>query len=251
MYEETKLSVDEFWGRPNPELSPQLWALQAQGIVNLTLACHADAMMQVLQLCQQYLPDETLLQILGPGGLPIARSREEIQGTFRIELTFDASELAPEYMEKIGMLTKQIVPLDTEATILRDRLVDRLVTAMDPDLAEDVISPKEQAQRTEVKDEEEVFAKMKAGVEPEMMQSGQNFALRLRWHMMQAQRNPDSVKNMTPDAQQIYERRIKHLTFMVQQLQNAMIGKTGVSPAGAGGMMMGPEQQQQGPPAGQ
>ena len=75
------------------------------------------------------------------------------------------------------------------------------------------------------------FAKIAAGVEPPMLEEGQNHQLRLQTLQQIGEKNPAAMERMEQDSQAILEARMKHLGFMVQQGQNAETGRVGAQPA--------------------
>ena len=216
---------DQFWGRISLTNPPALTQLHQQGRVNLFLGSLKDALKQMLQLCQQYLTDEELQRITGANGLAVARSREEIQGQFDLDLSFSTIGLDFEMLVKMAeVIGRYILPMDTLNTVQRDQLVRWLFNALNPNLAESVWRPSESANADETKDEAINFARIMAGDEPPMQAEGQNFALRLQTLRDILQKNPEIQKKATPLSRQMLEARMEHLSNQVQQQQNAQIG---------------------------
>jgi hypothetical protein len=257
---EIRRRVDEYFGRISAEIPPMLTQLHQNGMVLQFLSSLTDALTQMLQLCQQYISDEELAMITGEDGKPIARSRQDIQGKFNVELTFDPRDLDMDYLKNIVGMIVQILQIDTLNTVQRDKLVQRLFMAIDPNLATETLRPVEAAQQSEIEDEENNFTKINAGIEPPMVANGLNFPLRLQVLQGIPQKNPEAFQKLTPVSRQIYEARVKYLANQVQQLKNAQIGRqvgqpalggaqpgTGVgapsgAPGGAPGISGGPEQ---------
>lgn len=224
--------VDEYFGRISEAVPPMLTQLHQTGMVMLFLSSLSDGLNQLIQLCQQYMDDDELTMITGDDGIPIARSREDIQGKFQVELTFDPRDLDMEYLKTIAeIIVKVILPADTLNTVQRDKLVQRLFMAIDPNLAAETLRPVEDASQSEVKDESVNFARIAAGDEPEMVAEGQNFPLRLQVLMGIAQKNPEAIQALNPTSKKIWEARVKYLQNQVQQLKNAQIGRQVGQPA--------------------
>jgi hypothetical protein len=223
---------DTYFGRPNPLVPQTIVDLLTQAMTTMFLAFLRDALVQVVQLCQQFMTDEELARITGAKKLAIGRTMEEIQGKYDLVLTFDPRELDTEFLTEMMTLANGVVALDTESTIMRNELVRWIMESANPAFAERTLRPVEEANKTEVEDEQKNFALIAAGVEPVMAESGQNFGLRLQWLEGQAQKNPESLQKMTPDSQKILENRVKHLQFMLEQQKNAVIGKVGTAPVG-------------------
>ena len=232
MAEETRRQVDEYWGRWNDDVPRELVALHQQDMVDRFLASLADALGQMLQLVQQYMTDEEIARVVGGRGLPVARSVSEIQGKFDISLDFDVRTLSPEYVLKLAEAVSQwILPADTRQTVQRDRYVALILGAINPMLAEATVRPGEEADQAEADDEDANFAKIAAGIEPAMMEAGQNFALRLARLESIPEANPAAIQKMTPDSVAILEARLNHLRFQVQQEKNKIIGRVGAKTA--------------------
>jgi len=229
---EVRRQVDEYFGRYNPEVDPQLWTLHKQHMVDMFLSFYKDAMVMMLQLCQQFMSDEQVERVIGTSTPYTARSRQEIQGQFDLELTFDVRDMDMEYLKTLAsMLHEMVLPMDTQSTVMRDKLVSRMFYAISPNLAEETLQPVEAANMKEAESEQSNFAKIYAGVEPPMLPEGQNYGLRLQVLQDIIDKNPESVNSMNEASRSILEARIKHLQFMVTQQENAEIGRVGAKPA--------------------
>jgi len=225
--------IDQYFCRTSDAVPPAMSALASQDMVDSFLSNLKDALVMMLQLVQQYMPDETLQRVTGSKqGVPVARSRQDIQGKFDLDLTFDARDLDLDYvLKKAEVIGKYILPIDVLSTVQRDKLVARLFAGIDPALAEDTLQPVSSANRREIEEEQMNFAKIAAGVEPPMLEEGQNHQLRLQTLQQIGQKNPGAMERLEEDSQSILETRMKHLGFMVQQGKNAQTGRVGAQPA--------------------
>lgn len=217
--------INEYWGRFGEKVPPVLTQLHQAGSVALFLNSLADALGQLLQLCQQYLDDEELQMITGDDGQAIGQTRADIQGKFQVELSFDPRDLNMEYLkEQVGLIV-QILQIDTLSTIERAALVQVLFTSLNPVLADATLRPVQEADRQEVDDERKNFTEIAAGLEPPMAEDGQNFGLRLQVLEEIEQINPEAVAKLSPKSREIYDARKEHLANQVQQNENAQIGR--------------------------
>ena len=227
--------VNEYFGRADESVQPALTQLHMQDIIDTYLGNLKDVMHMILQLCQQYMPDETLSRISGTeeNGLPVVRSRQEIQGKFDLAISFDSKDLDMEYvMKKAEIIGKYILPIDSVSTIQRDKLVQKLFAGLDPSLAASTIQPVQNANMKEVLDEQANFAKIATGVEPPMMEDGQNHGLRLKTLQQIGEVNPQAIDRLPDDSKQMLENRLQHLNHMVeQQTVNKQYGRLGAVPA--------------------
>jgi len=231
-----KMRVDEYFGRISETVPPMLTQLHQSGMAQQFLTSLQDALMQMMQLCQQYISDEELALITGDDGKPVARSRADIQGKFNVELTFDPRDLDMDYLKNIVGMIVQILQIDTLNTVQRDKLVQRLFMAIDPNLANETLRPVQAAQQSEIDDEENNFTKIAAGIEPPMVANGLNFPLRLQTLMGIGQKNPEAFQKLNETSRAILEARVKYLQNQVQQIQNAQIGRQVGQPALGGAM---------------
>jgi hypothetical protein len=226
-----RLRVSEYFGRIANEVSPLLTQLHQTGRVTNFLASLGEALGQALKLAQQYLSEETLQKITGDDGIPIAKSREEIQGEFAVELSFDPRDLDMSYLKEVMAIIVQLLQMDTVSSVVRDQLVGQLLTAINPQLAARTWRPADVANANEVQDEENNFAKIASGVEPPMVAEGLNFPLRLQVLTSIPQKNPEALAKMTPKSREIYQARVEYLQNQVQQMKNAQIGRSVGQPA--------------------
>lgn len=238
-FTESQKRVDEYFGRLTASVPATLAQLHMQHEASLFVASLTDALTQMLQLCQQFIGDEELAMITGEDGVPIARSRAEIQGKFRVELSFDPRHLDMEYLKTISEVIKNlIVPLDTQNTVMRDQLVRFLFTAINPFLANKTLAPVQGAQQNEMEDEKKNAALIQGNYEPTMAAEGQNFQLRLDTLLSVAESDPEYLQKLTPMAQEIFAARVKHLYHQVQQQQNALTGRAVGAPVFGNPQMM-------------
>jgi len=230
-----KAFSDEYHGRRNNDLpgaGAEGWALAKQSIADRFLAGLQDAFKQLLQLCLQYMDDSEMARVMGGDPIEIARTVEEIQGCFDLQLSFDVRDLDQEYLLKLAeAISKWVLPMDNAGTVMRDRLVQRIMASINPNLAEETTRPIEDANQAEATDEENNFAKIAAGIEPVMVKDGLNFGLRYQKLLEIGQKNPEAFAKLTPVSRQILEKRLEYLQFQVEQEKNKIIGALGTTPA--------------------
>ncbi len=216
--------INEYFARMVPTNAPELVKLMLQFYTDQFLDSLKDSLMQVLQLCQQYMEDADVARVAGDDGTQIGKETKEIQGKFDMQLSYDVSDLNLEYLVKKIEVIMKLLQIDTLNVIQRDRLIGIILRAVDPNLAGAVVIPVQAAQQKEADDEEANFAKISSGVEPAMMKEGQNFQLRLQTLLGITQKNPEALQKLTPVSKMIYDARVKFLENQVQQQRNAVIG---------------------------
>jgi hypothetical protein len=233
MSDKLQRDVNEYYGRPDANLPPSMAQIKSQARIDRFLAYLKDAYAMTIQLIQQFMTDEDIQRITNRG-LQVARTVEEIQGQYDLKLSFDVRDLDMEFVKlKADMYATSIKALDTRATVQWDRGVQRLVEAVDPFAADEMIMPTNIADERETREEKANFAKIVAGVEPEMTEGGINAQARiqvLQEMIGQRQQNPSAFYPLSPASQAILDNRMKYLEFQVQQQKNAITGKFGTEP---------------------
>ena len=226
--------VDEYFGRANKEIDPQLVTIHSQNRIDRFLSYLKDAYSMVIQLCQQFMDDEQLQRIIGANGYPIAKTVDEIQGQYDLTLSFDVRDLDMEYISKKAKLYVEVVKqLDTKATVQWDQGVRRLMEAIDPFDADVMLLPSEVADEREIEDEKLNYSKMIAGVEPKMTEGGINAQARLNVineENAKRQQFPQAFSPVSEASIKIIQNRMKYLEFQITQQQNAQIGRMGTEP---------------------
>lgn len=188
---------------------------------------------QTFALMQQYMNPMMVARVTGDPS-PVSVSRSEIQGSYDIMLNFDVRNLDPDFIQtKLDMVTKLLVPLDTMGQLKRGPLLRMVGDVIDPWMADQIIGDESAAQMSEVEDEQNNIVKMLNGIEPAARENGQNYPLRKQVLEQAFQQNPMvAALARQPDdpRMQLFENRYKHLSHMIQQGQNAQIGRTGMEP---------------------
>ena len=231
LIEEVKAQADKYYGFPNAQLPPAVSQVKQQRITNAWLSIWQEAYQQILCLAVQYMDADEIKAVTG-SELPLNMQVND----YDIILKFDVAEaLDAEGVEKrLSAIAQYIVPQDMDGVIDRAKLIEFQTRAIAPEYAEDLIVPQEQAT---IKMKEQVksdVTKMMAGVEPEYTKdvdpaAGNKLA------MLQniVQNNPklqQQIQSGDEMLQQMLEAYQQNLQFCVQQQENAMIGRMGMSP---------------------
>ena len=228
--------IAKYYGTAHPEIPPEQTTLTQQDFVDDFLAVLTEIYWQTLQLCQYYLTDDELRQITGATpDEPLFNSTDEIQGRFGLSLCMNVGDVMnrKQMMDEVEVVAQQILPTDTLSTVDRSKLARALLQKVDANLAADVCLPVESANQRELDDEDNNLAKIMAGVQPPMMEQGQNFAARMQRLQENVQKNKALQQRLQaqPDSMAILQERMKHLQFMQQQEQNKQIGRVGAKSA--------------------
>jgi len=229
-----------YFGIPIDGVPESVVIAKQQMLVNIFLASLSDMVRMVTQLSMQYMEPEELMRVMAGKGnqramqsmQELPQTRREIQGMFDVHFWLDVRTLDNEFVLKIAdAIGKIVLPMDTKNTAERDKLVQMMFSMIDPQLADEVLTDVESVSMQEIEEEEMNFVKAYSGIEPEMAEDGQNFELRAQWlqqRLQMIQQQPEAYAQPSPATQEIWQRRMQHLGFMVQQQQNAQTGRVGV-----------------------
>jgi len=131
------------------------------------------------------------------------------------------------------MINTMVLPLDQFGILDKAKMVQLALGAVDPMMADLVLQSMDAASDQQVKDEQDILARMVAGMETKMEpQPGMNYGLRMQVLQQSIQANPELQQMIQGREilQQMVEARLQFLGFQAQQQQNAVIGRVGASP---------------------
>ena len=225
--------INEYHGRNGEDVDPQLVQLANEFTVLWWLTNLREIQTQLMQLVQEYMPEEELLRVTGQSGEVLFASRDEIQGEFDMELAFDVRDMDIEFLKAMGEIVSAVLmPMDKSNTMETSAIVKALLYRLSPELAESALKPVEQAQADELEDEMRNYGKIRGGVEPPMVDDGsQDYATRLSLYTSILEGNPNAFADLAPDKLELLQKRMEHLQFMSEQFnENSQIGRTGVQP---------------------
>jgi len=224
---ETRADASNYFCRPAPGVSDVRQALFSQEMASEWLESLKLVVNQTLALARQHMGDEAFHAVTGVQ-MDFAAGALD----FTITLEFNASMFNVELVMKKLNLVKEILNMDTFGIVDRAGLVRWAMESVDPRLARDIVQDAQDASAAEVEDETAQFAKLFAGVEPEMKPGGQNYGLRLQTLQKILQSNPNLEQRMQSDPvfAAMIQNRMKHFNFMLTQQQNAQIGRVGAQP---------------------
>lgn len=218
----------EYFGIPHPEVSAVVTDVEQQVITLFFCAAWAQVQTLTVKLCQENWTETELARITGPDGAPVAQSIEEIRGGWNVQLSYAPADLDPETVGKTIEQIQKALGSDTLVTANRALLTEFMFYLINPVMAERVIQPEEMASAKEIEDEQRIFTMIvAAGVEPERVTEGKNFALRLQWLDQQMQQNPEPVMRAPETNRLILEAHRAHYEQMVTQQQNVQVGREG------------------------
>jgi hypothetical protein len=222
-----------YLGQYNDQADPNKILARQQTMINRVLGGARMVCTQVYQLCQQYLSDQDVQAVTKQPGASMHANRQAIQGEFDLDIEFDARDLNMEFLtKKLEAINNLVAPNDVAGEIDRSFLTRFSAFAVDPSFARQGLKQKDAVTQKEIEDEKNNLAQIAVGIEPPMVDKGQNYPLRLQVIANTLQTSPVYQQEIqqSPDKQKILQNRLKFLQFQVQQQQNAQIGRVGTSP---------------------
>lgn len=184
-----------------------------------------------LQLCQQYLSPKELQRIVGgKKALPEA-SQVDIQGQFDLRFYFDGRDANLDFLKLKLDYMQSLFAMDRTGVLDASKAVKFGALALDPQLADIIVSDEKTGTAREIKDEDEVMLKAAAGIPSEPLQGG-NAQARLQRVQELLQQSPKLqalYQNEKDTFRELVDERVKNLQFLVEQYtKNPLVGKTGV-----------------------
>jgi len=234
-----KREQDRYYGFPNVGNSMEAATAKQQRSVNNWLSTWAEIYRQIYHLCIQYMTPEEMMRITGTE-MPIM---DEMM-SFDFILRFDVAEaMNPGLVEKrLQTIANFLVPQDVGGVLSRDKLIEYQTRLVAPEMAEDLIVPRQQATekiRNEVKQD---VSMMMNGIEPGMIQDSADPTAGMRYEFLtELEANNPKIQEKLGGAGEggeggdeffaaMYQAYSKNLQFQIQQQENATIGRTGVEP---------------------
>jgi hypothetical protein len=212
----------------------QISQIRKQFLVDKFLQHAAEVLRMSYKCFQRFGPDSVFFKVTGVPD-PQMFSKGDPNENFDILINYDVLNTDQETMASKLQQLVSLTSLDRSGRINMDSLLDVVAGAIDPVLADSILQPAEQAQQQMVKDVTDDLTKIFAGIEMPARPNGAQIALQV---IQQYTSQEDVAARLQQDesfAQRI-EKYAGQYTFMMQQSQNAQIGRIGTAPAQMGGI---------------
>jgi hypothetical protein len=235
-------NVDIYFGRPNEGVPAALTDVIKQGQLIWFLAQLAEVWKQALILCQKYMTPEMLEKVTGKNGAAVIQNKEDIDGPFTLTLHFNPEDLDLEKLKVKIELIKSILPMDQKGIVSLSEVVAHFVGAVFPQF--ELVKSEDQAQSDEIKDEQNVYMRLLAGLEDERPTDGSlSYGVRLQWLESHMQENMDKIAALDDKTKLMLEDRLEFLRAQAEQFgQNAQIGREGAERKAEAMSESGPEE---------
>jgi hypothetical protein len=191
---------------------------------------------QVITTCyknfQRFGPNEIFFNVTGVPD-PQMFDKGDPNENYDVTISFDVLNASSEKQEaKLNQLVS-LVQMDRNGLIDVDKLLTAVAGSIDPVLASGILRPAQEAQDQMLKDITDDLSKIYAGIEVPARPNGAQAALQIIQSYVQ---QPDIGKRLQEDeafAQRLQKYNAQY-QFVIQQAQNAQIGRVGTAPAQMG-----------------
>jgi hypothetical protein len=223
-------NVANYFGLTHEAVPPQKTQMLQQMSVDGWLNSWAEVYTQLLQLSLQYMPPEEVQRITG---VAVNVGATDLSNQFDFEVKFDVRDLDNEYvMKKLQSISQFVLPLDSGGVVDRNKLVAKLVEAISPDVAKEIILDQQSASQKMYNDVQNDIVKMLMGIEPQYVENDPSAGTKMQYMQDIASKSPKVQQmaqgdQMTAALMQNYQ---KNLQMSIMQQQNKQIGRTGVTP---------------------
>ena len=193
---------------------------------------------QVVATCyknfQRFGPNEIFFNVTGVPD-PQMFNKGDPNENYDVTVSFDVLNASSEKQEaKLNQLVS-LVQMDRNGLIDVDKLLTAIAGSIDPVLASGILRPAQEAQDKMLKDITDDLSKIYAGIEVPARPNGAQAALQIIQSYVQ---QPDVAQRLQEDeafAQRLQKYNAQY-QFVIQQAENAQIGRIGTAPAQMGQM---------------
>jgi hypothetical protein len=230
LIQQVEKNVSNYFGLTNELVAPTKTQMLQQMSVDGWLNSWGEIYTQLLQLCVQYMPPEELERITGA---QVNVSVTDIAHQFDFDVKFDVRDMDNEYvMKKLQAISQFVLPLDSGGIVDKNKLVAKLVEAISPDFAKEIILDQTSASQRMYNDVQNDIVKMLAGIEPQYVENDPSAGTKMQYLQEIAGKSPKVQQAMQGDqmTSALMQNYQKNLQMSIMQQQNKQIGRTGVTP---------------------
>jgi len=216
------------------DLTNPISAIRQQFYVGKFLDHVRDVLALAWKLYQRMGPDEVFFQVTGNPN-PQVMSKGSPDENFSITVAFDSQSNDPETAEAQLKNMISLVQMDRNGIIDINKMLEFVASSINPIFADYVLQPAEESQQKIAKAVTDDLAKIFSGIEVPAQANGAQIAMQ----MVQAYVQQPDIAQRAQQDEAFAERLQKYAgqyQFMLQQAQNAQIGRIGTAPAQMGGM---------------
>lgn len=206
--------------------------LKLQFLVNKFLKHSADVIKLAYKCFQRFGPDSVFFRVTGSPDPQLFGKGDPLED-FDVTISYDVLNTDPETQEKKLAQIQALTALDRNGRINVDQLLTVIANSVDPVLADQILQPVEDSMQQVVKQVTDDLSKIFAGIEMPARPNGAQIAMQI---IQQYVSQPDVQQRLAQD--EMFRARLEkyqgQYTFMMQQAQNAQVGRIGTQPAAMG-----------------
>jgi len=206
--------------------------LKLQFLVNKFLKHSADVIKLAYKCFQRFGPDSVFFRVTGSPDPQMFGKGDPLED-FDVTISYDVLNTDPETQEKKLAQIQALTALDRNGRINVDQLLTVIANSVDPVLADQILQPVEDSMQQVVKQVTDDLSKIFAGIEMPARPNGAQIAMQI---IQQYVSQPDVQQRLAQD--EMFRARLEkyqgQYTFMMQQAQNAQVGRIGTQPAAMG-----------------
>jgi hypothetical protein len=210
----------------------QAGSIRKQFLVDKFLQHSAEVLKMCFRCFQRFGPDSIYFRVTGSPD-PVNFGKGDPDENYDIIISYDVLNQDPETQEKKLNQLVSLTQFDREGRINMQALLDVMAASVDPVLADAVLQPAQDGQEEMMKNVTDDLAKIYAGIEMPARPNGGQIALQIVESYTQ---QPDVAQRLQSD--EAFAARLQKYAgqyqFMMQQAQNAEIGRLGTAPAQMG-----------------
>jgi hypothetical protein len=203
--------------------------LLQQADVDKFMTGWAKAFRQIWKLWQQFGDEETTFRVIGlQKAKPEVMKKGEPTEDFDFYLTWDVQNTDKEAVQnKLGLILQIVQSADKFGQTDYGQLLQVMLESVDPNLAERIILPKENATQQVVNDVQDVVTKAAAGFDMDIkLGTPPDLGMQILNNFLQGQDTKQRYAS-DPDFRGRIDKLAKQFQFQAQQQQNAKIGRYG------------------------
>lgn len=206
--------------------------VRKQFMIDKYLQHSAEVLRMAYKCFQRFGPDSVFFRVTGSPD-PITLDKGDPDESYDIIINYDQLNSDPEKLEVKLQQIMNLTQFDSSGRINTQALLDAVTNSIDPVLADAVLQPAENAREQVVQDVTDDLSKIFAGIEMPARPTGGQVALQI---ISEYVKQPDVAQRVQGD--KAFAERLQKYTaqyqFMMQQNQNAQIGRIGTNPAQMG-----------------
>ena len=224
--ESLRAQMRRYYGCADPTVPPPVTQMHQQELVAVFLHGLGQAIDLTFQLCQQYMDPIVGARVAGMVA-PLNATREQIQGEWQMDPSYDVKELDMEFLIKKFDLIAKMLQFDSGGAVPRGELMSYVFAAADPVLSQRLKIDTHGGSNAAKQDESSVIAEQVAGQRVLGRLESPKSRLEAHWEWV---RNPEVMQMLSqrPSLLQVELMRAKALEMnLMQETQNPTTGRTG------------------------